>query len=256
MCGRYALFGNWKSALAREVASAELKEFEDIIDNYNVSPLQSMPVLIGSDHEIQLTTMRWGFIPSWAKDESMSAGMINARAETVSEKPSFKRAFKQRRCIIPMNGFYEWASSAKGKKQPVYCSSNSQDLFYAAGIWEHWESQDKHVNLNSYAIITVPANSIMKRYHERMPAFLSKEQMNSWLFDSELAPSLLNTLPGEDCKAIFVGLNVNNARINTPDLILETEPALQSEQLIPTKPPSGDKKNSKNNGNSEQGSLF
>ena len=84
MCGRYALFGNWKSALAREVASAELKEFEDIIDNYNVSPLQSMPVLIGSDHEIQLTTMRWGFIPSWAKDESMSAGMINARAETVS----------------------------------------------------------------------------------------------------------------------------------------------------------------------------
>jgi len=86
MCGRYALFGNWKSALARELASAELHEFEEIIDNYNVSPLQTMPVIIGSDQNKSLTSMRWGFTPSWAKDESLSAGMINARAETVSEK--------------------------------------------------------------------------------------------------------------------------------------------------------------------------
>ena len=256
MCGRYTLFGNWKSALAEDIASSELQEFEDMIDNYNVSPLQSMPVIMSSDHEIHLTTMQWGFIPSWAKDASISAGMINARAETISEKPSFKRAFKQRRCIIPMNGFYEWASSAKGKKQPVYCSSNTQDLFYAAGIWEHWESPNQHENLHSFAIITVPANSIMKRYHERMPAFLSKEQMNSWLFDSELAPSLLNTLPDKDCKAVFVGINVNNARINTPDLILETEPVLHREQLIPTKPPSRDIKNSNITDKSRQGSLF
>jgi putative SOS response-associated peptidase YedK len=256
MCGRYALFGNWKSALAREIASSELAEYEDIIDNYNVSPLQSMPVIIGNDHEMHLASMRWGFIPSWAKDESMSAGMINARAETVSEKPSFKKAFTQRRCIVPMNGFYEWASSAKGKKQPIYCSSNKNDLFYAAGIWEHWESPNKELKLNSYAIITVPANSIMKQYHERMPAFVSKEHIHSWLFDSELAPTLLNTLPSDNCKAIFVGLNVNNAHINTPDLIVETEPVIHSMDLIPTKPPSGGKKIVKSTDKSEQGSLF
>jgi len=256
MCGRYALFGNWKSALARELAAAELHEFEEIIDNYNVSPLQTMPVIIGEDHTKSLTTMRWGFIPSWAKDTSMSAGMINARAETVAEKPSFKRAFSQRRCIIPMNGFYEWASSNKGKKQPVFCSPTHEDIWYAAGIWEHWESPDKQQDCNSFAIITVPANSIMNHYHERMPAFLSTQTIDSWLFDSEIASTLLHSLPAEECKAIFVGLDVNNARNNSPDLILEAKPIITEQEMVSTKPPSNSGKTAKSRKIVEQNSLF
>jgi len=256
MCGRYALFGNWKSALARELASAELHEFEEIIDNYNVSPLQTMPVIIGSDQNKSLTSMRWGFTPSWAKDESLSAGMINARAETVSEKPSFKRAFLQRRCIIPMNGFYEWASSVKGKKQPVYCSPSQEDIWFAAGIWEHWESPDKTYDLDSFAIITVPANSNMKQYHERMPAFLSKKHVDSWLFDSEIASTLLSTVPAEECKTIFVGLDVNNARNNSPDLIVEVDPIVKEHEILSSKPPSNAGKSSKSHKNHGQNSLF
>jgi putative SOS response-associated peptidase YedK len=256
MCGRYALFGNWKSALARELASAELSEFQDVIDNYNVSPLQNMPIIIGSDHELHLALMRWGFIPSWAKDEAMSAGMINARAETVAEKPSFRNAFKQRRCIIPMNGFYEWASSKKGKKQPVYCSSSHDEVLYAAGIWEHWQAPGKASALDTYAIITVPANTTMKRFHERMPAFLSKDQARSWLFDSEHAAELLKPLPNEECKAIYVGLDVNNARNNAPELIQEMLPILIEDDLVPTKPPSNEGKTSKTKKKPEQDSLF
>lgn len=256
MCGRYTLFGNWKSALARELASAELHEFQDVIDNYNVSPLQTMPVIIESDHAMHLASMRWGFIPSWAKNETMASGMINARAETVADKPSFKRAFKQRRCIIPMNGFYEWASSAKGKKQPVYCTSSHDELMYAAGIWEHWVDEAQKISLDTYAIITVPANDTMKRFHERMPAFLQKDVIKSWLFDAEIAPKLLKTLPNEECKAIFVGLDVNNARNNSPELIQESKPMMDIQEILPTKPPSNARKSTKTTENTAQDSLF
>ena len=256
MCGRYTLFGNWKSALAREIAASELNDFQDVIDNYNVSPLQTMPVIIASDHAMHLAAMRWGFIPSWAKDDMMSSGMINARSETIAEKPSFKHAFRQRRCIIPMNGFYEWASSSKGKKQPVYCASSHDELMYAAGIWEHWDDQENRISLDTYAIITVPANDTMKRFHERMPAFLSKDAMQSWLFDAEIAPELLKTLPNEDCRAIFVGLDVNSARNNSPELIQESKPLVDTREILPTKPPSNVKKTSKTAENPAQDSLF
>ena len=256
MCGRYTLFGNWKSTLARELALEELNEFQDVIDNYNVSPLQTMPVIIDSDHTMHLSSMRWGLIPSWAKDITQFSGMINARAETIAEKPSFKQAFKKRRCIIPMNGFYEWASSAKGKKQPVYCTSSHDELMYAAGVWEHWDDQEQNISLDTYAIITVPANETMKRFHERMPAFLPKNDLQSWLFDAEIAPKLLRTLPNEESKTIFVGLDVNNARINSSALIQEVEPILNIQQILPTKPPSSTEKSIKTKENPAQDSLF
>ena len=255
MCGRYTLFGKWKSSLPPEIIQDELIEFQDIIDNYNVTPLQTMPILTSNDHHIQLTAMRWGFIPAWSKEQSPQ-GMINARAETISEKPSFRNAFKHRRCIIPMNGFYEWASSPSGKKQPVYCSSSKDELLYAAGIWEHWTSPDAQEAFNAFAIITVPANSLMKSFHERMPAFISQYSFEQWLFDSEHAPAMLHPKASDECKAIFVGKGVNNARLNNPELILESAPMIQTADIVPTKPPSGgvNPRNSTNNG--DQGSLF
>lgn len=117
MCGRYTLFGNWKSALPPDIILDDLIEFQDIIDNYNVTPLQTMPILKAVNQDIHATAMRWGFVPAWSK-ETTPQGMINARSETVSEKPSFRHAFKQRRCLIPMNGFYEWASSPPARNSP------------------------------------------------------------------------------------------------------------------------------------------
>ncbi|MFM8280430.1 MAG: SOS response-associated peptidase [Bacteroidota bacterium] len=255
MCGRYTLFGKWRSSLPPDIILDELSEFQDIIDNYNVSPLQTMPILAASNDRIQLTAMRWGFVPSWSKEQSPQ-GMINARAETVSEKPSFRNAFKQRRCIIPMNGFYEWASSSSGKKQPVYCSSVHDELMYAAGIWEHWISPDATISFNAFSIITVQANALMKTYHERMPAFIPEHTIKQWLFDSELAPSLLQPKPIEECKAIFVGIGVNNARMNNPELIHESAPIITSGNIIATKPPSGAENRRNSANNTDQGALF
>ncbi|MFM8840368.1 MAG: SOS response-associated peptidase [bacterium] len=255
MCGRYTLFGNWKSSLPKGTIQDELEEFQDIIDNYNVTPLQYMPVLTGEHHQIHAKAMRWGFVPSWSKEESPQ-GMINARSETVLEKPSFRNAFKQRRCIIPMNGFYEWASSGSGKKQPVYCSDSQHDLMFAAGIWEHWQSPDAKQSFDAFAIITVPANTKMKQFHERMPACIAPDNIEPWLFDAEHASEFLKPLPNENCSTIFVGTGVNNARSNSPELIRECKPIISSGQLIPTKPPSGGE-NRRNSGDKhEQGSLF
>ncbi|MBM4150081.1 MAG: SOS response-associated peptidase [Ignavibacteria bacterium] len=255
MCGRYTLFGNWKSALPPDIIFDELIEFQDIVDNYNVTPLHTMPILKAVNHDIHATAMRWGFVPAWSK-ESAPQGMINARSETVSEKPSFRHAFKQRRCLIPMNGFYEWASSPYGKKQPVYCSSSQGELLFAAGIWEHWSSPDKSISFDSFAIITVPANSVMRAFHERMPAFINKDSFQSWLFDSEHAAGLLLPRPNSDCRAIYVGTGVNNARMNNPELILECLPIIKSNEIIPSKPPSGGINRRNSNDNSEQGALF
>lgn len=255
MCGRYTLFGNWKSSLPPATITDEFIEFQDVIDNYNVTPLQTMPILTAVNTDIHATAMRWGFVPGWSK-ESSPQGMINARSETVAEKPSFRHAFKQRRCLIPMNGFYEWASSPSGKKQPVYCSSSTGELLFAAGIWEHWTSPDEHMAFDAFAIITVPANSMMRVFHERMPAFIDKENIQSWLFDSECAASLLIPKPSSQCKSVYVGSGVNNARANNADLILECPPFVKQEEILSTKPPSGGRNSRKSDDNSQQGALF
>lgn len=255
MCGRYTLFGNWKSALPPDIILDDLIEFQDIIDNYNVTPLQTMPILKAVNQDIHATAMRWGFVPAWSK-ETTPQGMINARSETVSEKPSFRHAFKQRRCLIPMNGFYEWASSPSGKKQPVYCTSSHEELLFAAGIWEHWTSPDEQISFDSFAIITVPANSLMRTFHERMPAFINKDSFQSWLFDSDHAVGLLMPKPSSECRSVYVGTGVNNARINNPELIRESPPILKSNEIFPTKPPSGGGNRRNSNDNSDQGALF
>ena len=146
--------------------------------------------------------MRWGLIPSWSKDHTIGSKLINARSETVAEKPSFRSAFKRRRCIIPASGFYEWKSE-NGKKQPWYISFVSGEPMAFAGLWETWIPSEGEEKIDSCCIITTIANSFMEPIHDRMPVILSPEQWSVWLSQQEHLPDkLLLLLDSKESKSM------------------------------------------------------
>ncbi len=170
MCGRFALASS-AQAIA-EYLETDIPEV--FVSRYNIAP--TTPVLAKT--ATGLTFFRWGLVPAWAKELSIGNRMFNARAETVSEKPSFRHAFKRRRCLIPATGFYEWHTE-NSFKRPYFCHIN-QSLFCFAGIWEQW--QDGAGNeLQSCAILTTAAVGSMEKIHHRMPVVISRENHNSWL---------------------------------------------------------------------------
>lgn len=178
MCGRFTL----------TVTPEELADLfdlpappEQLAMRYNIAPTQPVGVVRLSprtgDREWALTV--WGLIPSWSKDPSIGARMINARAETVDEKPSFRAAFKRRRCIIPASGFYEWQKT-NGAKQPYYITSATGDILGFAGLWEGWSGPDGE-ELESCTILTTDPNEAVSKLHNRMPVILATEDYDEWL---------------------------------------------------------------------------
>lgn len=144
--------------------------------------------IVRSDHgESHFALVRWGLVPGWAKEMRSGRPLINARAETILEKPSFKGAMKHRRCLIPADGYYEWQGDIPGKKQPYHITRPDHGLFAFAGIWEHWMSDDGS-ELESAAIITTEANSAVKDIHHRMPVVIAPEHFTTWL-DSDHVPA-------------------------------------------------------------------
>jgi putative SOS response-associated peptidase YedK len=187
---------------------------------YNIAP--TTPVLALNSGKFDL--YRWGLITAWAKDISMGNRMFNARAETVAEKPSFRNAYRRRRCLVPASGFYEWRTE-NGRKQPYLCHIDQQ-LFSMAGIWEHWQDGDGN-ELQSCAVITTEAQGKMRDLHQRMPVYIAPADYNSWLDcrseDTTLADRLLaDTSPDYDYFA--VGTAVGNSRNEGPDLIKPLNP--------------------------------
>jgi len=186
MCGRFTL----------NITPSKLTEYFDITDDldfspsWNIAPSSQINSIVadesGSKH---LQTMRWGLIPSWAKDETIGNKLINARSETVAEKPSFRSAFKRRRCLIPASGFYEWKTE-NGIKQPWYISLMSGEPMAFAGLWETWNPKEGE-SIESCCIITTAANSFMEPIHERMPVILYPEQWSFWLSQQEHLPDRL-----------------------------------------------------------------
>ena len=166
----------------------------------NISPGQHIPAVIRRDDKNILVTFLWGLIPSWSKDTSIGAKLINARAETVNEKPSFKNAFQKRRCLIVADGFYEWKKDGK-KKIPYYFYLKSGKPFGFAGLYESWFSPEKK-QMDTCTIITTQANSLVRPIHERMPVIIPKKQEEIWLKNKMTdTPSLLEVLkpyPAED----------------------------------------------------------
>jgi putative SOS response-associated peptidase YedK len=178
MCGRYRL-SRRKQVIEEhfEVVSGE----EDWTPRYNIAPTQPVPVIRQHPKEPirALSLMRWGLIPSWAKDASGAAGMINARSETASTKPAFRDALKSRRCIIPADAFYEWVRTGKAK-QPYCFEVNDGELFAFAGIWDRWRNPSGNI-VESCSILTTTPNAVTAAVHDRMPVILDPDSYDFWL---------------------------------------------------------------------------
>jgi len=218
MCGRFTQTRTWPELV-------ELYRLADSFDpsqrqpRYNIAPTQDIPVLRlrADSEERELAVVRWGLIPSWAKDMKMGARLINARAETVHEKPSFRRAFRQRRCLIAADGFYEWQKQPRGPKQPYFITVAGNRPFAFAGLWETW-SPPRGPVIQSCTIITTEANDDLRPIHNRMPVILTPDVFDRWL-DPSLSPddarALLRPFDG-DMSAYPVGLRVNNVLNDDP----------------------------------------
>lgn len=176
MCGRFAL-----AATGEEVAAHyQLAEVPFIAPRFNIAPTQPVAaVRLDLGGARQLTHFQWGLIPSWSKDPSMGSKLINARAETASEKPAFRAAFKRRRCLIPATGFYEWQAVGKGK-QPMYIHGAGGGLLSLAGLWEIWHAPDGG-ELATCTILTTSPNDLMEPIHNRMPLILDPGDYDMWL---------------------------------------------------------------------------
>lgn len=181
MCGRFTLF-----AAPEEVAAVfDLPETPILVSRYNIAPTQPVGLvrLNPHTHEREWALTHWGLIPSWSKDPSIGARMINARSETVVDKPAFRAAFKRRRCLVPASGFYEWQKQPKGK-QPFYITAEDGRLLAIAGLWEYWEGADGSA-LESCTLLTTSANELMSPLHDRMPVFIAPEDYAEWLGDGK-----------------------------------------------------------------------
>jgi putative SOS response-associated peptidase YedK len=223
MCGRYALNISGED-LAIEFA-AGVKDAAFTPSNWNISPTTVIPFISSDDEkgiERSIQTARWGLIPSWAKDASRQANAINARVESIAEKPTFKSAFKSRRCLVPVTGYYEWATEL-GKykpKQPFYISHKDKHSLAIAGLYESWINPATNSPITTAAIITREAAGIVAPIHHRMPVILPKDLWSSWLSNKSLTPDetehYLNMInlnqPDEALTFWPVSDEVNNAR--------------------------------------------
>ena len=217
MCGRFTL-----SSPAEEVAELfELAEVPDITPRYNIAPTQPAPVvrITTEDTGRQFHMLRWGLIPFWADDVSIGARMINARAETVTTKPAFRAAFRQRRCLVVADGFYEWQKQER-RKQPYYIRLLDGKPFAFAGLWDHWEGTNSGP-IDSCTIITTEPNELTAPLHNRMPVILHRKDYALWLDpdtrQTNVLQPLLRPYPSEEMLAHPVSTRVNNPATDSPE---------------------------------------
>lgn len=222
MCGRFTRSQSVQ-VIAEEFRVEQVSG--DLGPSYNVAPTQKVAVII-TDGARQLVPVQWGLVPSWAKDPSVGSKMINARAETVAEKASYRNAFKRRRCLVVADGFYEWQKAGDAKR-PIYIRLKSGKPFGFAGLYEVWKSPEGK-ELTTCAIITTEANELMKPIHERMPVIIPAERRDEWLdAATEGKDRLLDMLrpyPADEMEAYPVSRRVNSPRNNSPECIKRAGP--------------------------------
>lgn len=218
MCGRFSLTTN-KQQLAEAFAGFEPPR--ELSPRYNIAPSQPVAVVANTGQN-KVDFFVWGLIPAWAKDPGIGNRMINARAETLAEKPSFKAAYRRRRCLVLADGFYEWRKNPDKSKTPVYIQLESKEPFAFAGLWEVWHSPQGDEVL-SCTIITTEPNEFMAKIHNRMPVILPRAAYEQWLDPAEQKPerlqSLLKPYPAQEMAAYAVSTVVNNPQNETPDCI-------------------------------------
>jgi len=216
MCGRYTLTKPRKSIESHFQAQVPKGGHRE---RYNIAPTQTLPVVVASNDERKMEAMRWGLVPSWTKDLKTQSPLINARAETIQEKPSFRSSFKTKRCLVPADGFYEWVKKDSGKV-PYWIHLADEELFAFAGIWAEWGKDDER--LHSFSIITTEANSALRSLHHRMPVILDPDGYGPWL-DASATPedtaALLKSYSSELMAYHEVSLRVNSPRNDDPECL-------------------------------------
>lgn len=214
MCGRYFL-DTLPELLAQQF---RMHKYPVYAASYNIAPTQPMLALRAHGDQTEWAWLRWGLIPHWAKDGSMGARMINARGETVAEKPAFRGAFRYRRCIVPATGFFEWKTGPDGK-QPFAIVPTDEPCFGFAGLWEHWTAADGSV-VETSSILTTNANDLMQPIHDRMPVILDAEDYQTWIHaDSSQVTQLIKPCDSKRLRAYPVSRAVGNVRNNAAQLV-------------------------------------
>ncbi|HZU86763.1 MAG TPA: SOS response-associated peptidase [Anaerolineaceae bacterium] len=217
MCGRFTI----------TLQADEVREFlrlgempPDWQPRYNIAPNQAVAAVLDATSR-RVDWLRWGLIPSWAKDPAIASNLINARAETLSEKPAFRSALARRRCLILADGFYEWQKpvSGRGPSLPYYFTLANRRPFALAGLWESWQPPESSEPLRTCTIITTSANSLVELVHARMPVILTGEALWQWLADPSAAPRLLSAYPAAEMAAYPVSRLVNTPGNDQPELI-------------------------------------
>lgn len=224
MCGRFTQAEI--AELDREIF--KLLEVPDLEPRYNIAPTEDAAVIqTHRDGVRRVALLRWGLIPSWADDPSIGNRLINARAESLARKPSFRDAFLARRCLVPADGFYEWDKTPHGK-QPYYLRVRGGEVFALAGLWEHHESRVTGP-INSFTVITTDANDLVRPIHDRMPVILPRESYDAWLdpdnHDTKGLTQLLRPFPPEEMDMYPVSRFVNKPANKGPECVQRVEVA-------------------------------
>jgi len=224
MCGRYATFG--PVSLSREARDvlAELEldlvsEINQRDDQFNIAPTQRAPVVLRAEDGVRFELLRWGLIPSWARDTKIGGKTINARAETVETKPAFRAAFKKRRCLVPASGYYEWTGTP-GSKQPYFIHDPAGELMMFAGLWESWRAAENDPPLRTFTVITGEPGKVSGDIHDRQPVILPPDLWEVWLNGTaDEANATLQVVPRAALACHPVGKSVSSPRNNAPELI-------------------------------------
>ena len=221
MCGRFTLKTDPKT-LTETFSGFTMPD--ELTPRYNIAPSQEVAVL-ANNGENTVESFRWGLIPSWAKDPKIGNRIINARAETLAERPSFRTPYRRRRCLVLADGFYEWYQEPESQsKTPMYIRLKSNQPFAFAGLWDAWCSSDDEQPLLSCTIITTTPNSMIEKIHRRMPVILAPEVYDLWLDPEEQPTDQLNEFlqpyPAEEMEAYPVSRFVNSPKNDSPDCIL------------------------------------
>ena len=224
MCGRFTKQFTWRQLVELyRITEPYLSPLCNMQPRFNFAPLQSDIVIrLDTEGRRQPVMMRWGLVPSWCEDDSGAARCINARAETVAEKPSFRSAFKSRPCLVPASGFYEWKALGNKEKQPYYITLKEAAQFALAGLWEWWRPKaapEQEPALETFTIITCEPNELCAPIHNRMPVILSPEDWPRWLGTAGERKVLLRPFPAERMECWPVAKTVGNVRNDGPKLI-------------------------------------
>jgi putative SOS response-associated peptidase YedK len=236
MCGRYTLIAN-AEAIRRLFQTLPFDE-RLVVPRYNIAPTQPIVVVRPAPKGRELVPMRWGLIPGWAKDPAAVSLLIIARADGIAEKPAFANAFRRRRCLIPASGFYEWQARGSGPRQPYLVRPGNGELIAFAGLSETWSGNDGS-EIDTAAIVTVPANERLSAVHHRMPAVIAPEDFDVWL-SSETEPfeaeALLKPAPEEVLTFVPVSTQVNAVANDDPSLWEEMSGPAEAGESVAQRP--------------------